>query len=411
MHVADLAKLSYRALVINRARSVLTMLGIVIGIMSVILMLGVGQAAQRYLLSQVASFGSDLVFVANGSGNTNRNGPPDAGTKESLTDRDFKDLAALPWVTGGDASISSVDLLSYGGEDRFSQVSGVSPGQATVFNLTVSDGRFIDQADIDGRTRTIVLGKDVASGMFGQEDPIGKSIRLNKKPFRVIGVLDAAGTRFFSNVDEQVYIPYTAFFDAYNKNRLNFISVKVGDVRPEEAKNRIRATLRDNHNIDNPDDDLGKDDFQVASQEDTIKSADTIGTILQTLLGSVASISLVVAGVGIMNIMYVTVTERTREIGLRKALGAKRVDILGQFLAEAVLLTVFAGLIGVALGVGLSWLVIQLINSFQPGWTFAVPWNGIVLGFGVSTLIGVVFGYFPARKAAQMSPIEALRYE
>lgn len=411
MHVLDLAKLSYRALLINRARSILTMLGIVIGITSVILMLGVGQAAQRYLLSQVASFGSDLIFVANGAGNERRGGPPEAGVKESLTARDLKDLLALPWVAGGDGIINSVDLLSYGGEDRFSQVSGVTPGQAIVFNLNVAEGRFIDQSDVDGRTRVIVLGKDVASGMFGQEDPIGKSIRLNKKLFRVIGVLEAAGTRFFSNVDEQVYVPYTAFFDAYNKDRVNFIAIKAGDVRPEEAKNRIRATLRDNHSIDNPTDDLTKDDFKVTSQEDAVKNADTIGTILQTLLGSIASISLLVAGVGIMNIMYVTVTERTREIGLRKALGAKRIDILGQFLAEAVLLTVVAGIIGVALGVGLSWLVIQLINSFQPGWTFAVPWNGIALGFGVSTLIGVTFGYFPARKAARLSPVEALRYE
>lgn len=411
MHVLDLAKLSYRALLINRARSILTMLGIVIGITSVILMLGVGQAAQRYLLSQVASFGSDLIFVANGADDGKRRGPPEAGTRESLTARDLKDLLALPWVAGGDGIVNSVDLLSYGGEDRFSQVSGVSPGQAVVFNLNVAQGRFIDQSDVDGRTRTIVLGKDVARGMFGQEDPIGKSIRLNKKLFRVIGVLDAAGTRFFSNVDEQVYIPYTAFFDAYNKDRVNFIAIKAGDVRPEEAKNRIRATLRDNHSIDNPTDDLTKDDFKVTSQEDAVKNADTIGTILQTLLGSIASISLLVAGVGIMNIMYVTVTERTREIGLRKALGAKRIDILGQFLAEAVLLTVFAGIIGVGSGVGFSWLAIQLINSFQPGWTFVVPWNGIVLGFGVSTLIGVIFGYFPARKAAKLSPIEALRYE
>jgi ABC-type antimicrobial peptide transport system permease subunit len=224
-------------------------------------------------------------------------------------------------------------------------------------------------------------------------------------------VLAPAGTRFFSNVDDQVYVPYTAFFDTYNKNRINFISVKAGDVRPEEAKNRIRAVLRDNHNIDNPADDLAKDDFSVSSQEDTMKSADTIGTILQTLLGSIASISLLVAGVGIMNIMYVTVTERTREIGLRKAIGAKRSDILGQFLAEAVLLTVVAGFIGVVFGIGLSWLAIQIINSFQPGWTFAWPWNGVILGFGVSTFIGIVFGYFPARKAAALSPIEALRYE
>lgn len=410
MRILDLGKLSFRALLINKGRSVLTMLGIIIGVMSVILMLGVGQAAQRYLLSQVASFGSDLIFVGNGRGDED-GGEPSAETKESLTERDYKDIRALSWVPATDASISTVDLLSYSGQDRFTQISGTTFDQAQIFNLVVANGRFVEDGDVESRARVIVLGKDVAKGMFGEEDPIGKSVRLNRKPFRVIGVLGPAGTRFFSNVDDQVYIPYSAFFDTYNKNRLNFISVKAGEVRPEEAKNRIRAVLRDNHNLDNPGNDLSKDDFSVASQEDTVKSADTIGTILQTLLGSIASISLLVAGVGIMNIMYVTVTERTREIGLRKAIGAKRRDILGQFLAEAIFLTVTAGLIGVLLGIGLSWLAIQIISSFQPGWTFALPWNGIVLGFGVSTLIGVIFGYFPARKAAKMSPIEALRYE
>ena len=411
MNVLDLGKLSYRAIIINKTRSFLTMLGIVIGIMSVILMLGVGQAAQQYLLSQVASFGSDLVFVGNGRGDEKRGGAPSAEVKESLTERDFKDLKALSWTVAVDASVNTVDLLSYGGQDRFTQISGTTPDQAKIFNLAVSSGRFIESSDDDSRSRVIVIGKDVAKGVFGQEDPMGKEVHISHKSFRVIGVLAPAGTRFFSNVDDQVYIPYTAFFDSYNKNRVNFISVKAGDVRPDEAKNRIRIVLRSNHNIDNPTDDLTKDDFRVSSQEDTVKSADTIGTILQTLLGSIASISLLVAGVGIMNIMYVTVTERTREIGLRKAIGAKRRDILGQFLAEAVLLTVVAGAIGVLFGIGLSWLAIQLINSFQPGWVFAVPWNGVVLGFGVATLIGVIFGYFPARKAAQLSPIEALRYE
>ncbi len=411
MTILDLGRLSWRALLINKARSVLTMLGIIIGIGSVILMLGVGQAAQQYLISQVASFGSDLVFVGNGRGDETRGGPPSAEIKESLTEKDYEELANLPWVTTSDASVASVDLLSYGGADRFTQVSGVTPGQASIFNLEMADGRFILDSDVETRSRVVVLGRDVATGMFGQDQPIGKIVRINRKPFRVIGVLAPAGTRFFSNMDDQVFLPYTAFFDTYNKNRLNFISLKAGDVRPEEAKRRIRETLRENHDIDAIGDDLTKDDFRVSSQEDTVKSVDTIGSILQILLGSIASISLVVAGVGIMNIMYVTVTERTREIGLRKALGAKRRDILGQFLAEAIILTVIAGLIGIAFGTALTWLAIQIINQLQSGWTFILPVNGMVVGFMVSTAIGLIFGYFPARTAARMSPIEALRYE
>lgn len=411
MKLLDLGRLSYAALLINKARSFLTMLGIVIGISSVILMLGVGQSAQQYLLSQVASFGSDLIFVGNGRGDQKAGGPPSAGIKESLTAKDFKDLAALPWIAGNDADVITNDLISYGGQDRFTGVAGVAPGEATIFNLNLSAGRFISDDDVDSRSRVIVLGKDIASTVFGEENPIGKLVKINRTSFRVIGVLSPAGTRFFSNVDAQVYIPYTAFFDAYNKNRLNFIAIKAGDVRPEEAKNRIRVVLRENHNIDNPNDDLSKDDFRLSSQEDTAKSVGTISGILQTLLGSIASISLLVAGVGIMNIMYVTVTERTREIGLRKAIGANRRDILGQFLAEAVLLTIVAGLIGSVFGVAISWLAIKIISSFQSGWMFIIPWNGVAIGFGVSTAIGVIFGYFPARRAAKMSPIEALRYE
>lgn len=411
MKAIDIFRVSYKALVINKARSVLTMLGIVIGIASVILLLAVGQAAQRYLLAQVASFGSDLIFIANGRGDEQRGGPPSADIKESLTQRDFEDLRALPWVAGVNASVITKDLLSYGGQDRFSTVAGSAPDETRIFNLTVAKGRYIEQADLESHARVVVIGRDIARNMFGEEDPLGKSIRINRKSFRVIGVLEAAGTRFFSNVDDQVYLPYTSFFDAYNKDKINFLSVKAGEVRPEEAKNRIRDVLRDNHNIDNPNNDLGKDDFIVSSQEDSLQSIETIGLVLQILLGSIAGISLLVAGVGIMNIMYVTVTERTREIGLRKAIGATKSHILSQFLAEAVFLTVVAGLIGAAFGVALAWIAIQIIASFQSGWTFSVPWNGVALGFGVSSLIGIIFGYFPAKRAAALSPIESLRYE
>ncbi len=411
MTTPDLFRLSFRALLVNKGRSFLTMLGIVIGIASVILMLAVGQAAQKYLLAQVASFGSDLVFIASGKGDENRNHPPHEEIKQTLTEEDFRDVQALPWVQAVNATVITTDLLSYGGQDRFTRISGTSPDELRIFNLVVKEGRFIEETDVEGHVRVIVLGKDIARTMFGEEDPLSKTVRLNHKTFRVVGVLAEAGTRFFSNIDEQVYIPFTAFFDAYNKNRLNFISVKTGDMRIMEAKNRLRDVLRENHAIDNPNDDLSKDDVLLSSQEDSMKAAGTIGMVLQVLLGSIASISLVVAGVGIMNIMYVTVTERTREIGLRKAIGATKRDILGQFLAEAVSLTVIAGAIGVVFGVLLSWIAIRIIGSFQEGWVFLMPWSGIVIAFGVSTLIGILFGYFPAKKAAKLLPVEALRHE
>jgi putative ABC transport system permease protein len=411
MRIRDLTRLSVRALVVNKRRTALTMLGIVIGITSVILMVGVGQAAQRYLLSQVASFGSDMVFVANGRGDETRGGPPSQLTKQTLTVRDYEKLKRLSWPKAVNANFITRDLVSFGGVDLITQVSGSAPDELAIFNEVIANGRYIVEEDLTSRARVVVLGSKAATNLFGQEDPISHVVKISKQPFRVIGVLAPAGSRFFSDADEQVYIPFTAALDLYNKDRLNFLALRTGAVRPSEAKELVRIALRETHNIDNPENDLSKDDFKVASQEDAIKNADTIGSILQVLLGSIASISLVVAGVGIMNIMYVTVTERTREIGLRKAIGARYSDVLGQFLAEAVVLTVMAGVIGIVLGISFTWLAIRIILYFQGGWTFSIPWNGAAIGFLVSFAIGVIFGFFPARRAAKLNPIEALRYE
>lgn len=411
MRIRDLLPISVNALLVNKARSTLTMLGIIIGIASVMLMLSVGQAAQNYLLSQVASFGSDLLFIGNGRGDQNEAGPPSTMPKQTLTERDLEKLNNLSWTKAVAGSVITSDIISAQGEEKRTSINGATPDETVAFNTVIGRGRFLEDDDIASRSRVIVLGQDVAKKLFGEEDPIGKTVKLTRQPFRVIGILAPAGTRFFSNLDDQVYIPYTSFFDLYNKNRLNFISVKSGDMPPSEARELIRIALRESHNIDNPEGKLSKDDFQVATQEDTIKSADTIGAILQVLLGSIASISLFVAGIGIMNIMYVTVTERTREIGLRKAIGATKSDILRQFLAEAIVLTSVAGIIGMLFGFSLSWLAIQIILKFQSGWTFVVPWSGAMLGFGVSAAIGIIFGYFPARSASKLNPIEALRYE
>lgn len=411
MRVRDVLPLSFQALVVHKSRTMLAMLGIVIGVVSVILMMSVGRAAERYLLSQVASFGSDLVFIANGRGNETRGGPPSQLTKQTLTVKDYKKLKSLSWPRGVNATIVTRDLVSFGGTDAIIQISGSAPDELVVFHETVATGRYFSMEDLDRHARVVVLGSKLARMLFGQEDPIGRVMKIAKQPFRVIGVLAPAGTRFFSDADEQAYLPFTTALDLYNKDHLHFLAVKTGVVRPSDAKERVRIALRETHNLDNQEGNLEKDDFRVASQEDAIRNADTIGSILQILLGSIASISLVVAGVGIMNIMYVTVTERTREIGLRKAVGARSADILGQFLIEAVLLTVVAGLIGILSGVGLSWAAIQIILRFQSGITFVIPWSGVVLSFFISAAIGIVFGYFPARRAAHLHPIQALHEE
>ncbi len=412
MRLSDLAKLSSKALLLNRARSVLTMLGIVIGIASVILMLSVGQSAEGYLLSQFSSFGSDLVFISNGRGDQTRAGnPPSMTMKQTLSDRDLKKLKGLGWPKAVDASVNVNDLITYGGQSKNAFVAGVAPDDIVVFNMRVTKGRFISDDDTAAHAQAAVLGANVATQLYGEDEPIGKTIKIGTRSFRVIGVLGTAGQRFFNNVDDEVFVPYTAVLDAYNKTRLNFMAVKTGTVRPSEAKELIRVALRESHNLDNPSGDLTKDDFRVATQEDAIKNVDTVGTVLQILLGSIAGISLFVAGIGIMNIMYVTVTERTREIGLRKAIGATQRDVLGQFLSEAIVLTGIAGVLGIIAGLSLSWTAIQIISHFQSGWSFVIPWNGVALGFGVSAAIGIVFGFFPARKAAMLHPIEALRYE
>ncbi len=412
MKLRDLLPLSLSAILVNKARSALTMLGIIIGIAAVILMVSVGQAAQSYLLSQVASFGSDFIAVANGKGDEARGGAPNPTLKQTLTFQDFEKVKALPWPNGVTGELIARDLVSYGGEDKLTYVTGATPDDPMIFNLVMDRGTYFSENDLSSHARVVVLGSKIVDKLFGQEDPLGRTIKIAKRPFRVVGTFKPAGTIFFSDADDQVYIPATSAMDLYNKTKLDYIAIKAGTtISISQAKELIRVTLRDAHDINNPNGILSKDDFQVTTQEDAIQSVAMIGTILQILLGSIAGISLVVAGVGIMNIMYVTVTERTREIGLRKAIGARNKDILGQFLAEAIILTLTAGTIGVIVGILSGWAAIAVISEYQTGWTFAIPWNGAFLGFSVSVAIGVVFGYFPARKAAKLNSIEALHFE
>jgi ABC-type antimicrobial peptide transport system permease subunit len=255
-----------------------------------------------------------------------------------------------------------------------------------------------------------VLGSEIADKAFGAEDPIGKTVRMSGQGFRVIGVMTPGGTKGFQNVDIAVYIPVTAAMDLYNKQYLSLITLR-SNLTVNETKDRLIAALRDRHGIDNSANDPAKDDFHVMTQEDLARTAGTVTQILQILLISIAAISLIVGGIGIMNIMYVSVTERTKEIGLRKSIGAFQRDILRQFIFEAVTQTILGGAIGTTLGIFLSWLAVFVINVFSPGWTFVLSVNGIVLGLTVSAAIGMVFGYFPARRAAKLNPIDALRIE
>lgn len=411
MTIPDIFRLSIQSLLRTKARAILTMLGIVIGIASVILTLAIGQAAEQFLLSQVASFGSNLVFIANGKGDQSERGPPDASIKQTLTMDDFYRLRRESWVEYINGASIGNDIVGANGVNVFAPISGTTEDEQRIFKSVVAKGRFITDEDVASRSRVIVLGASVARKLFSENDPVNQSVKLGRRSYRIVGIMAVGGTRFFTKLDDQVYIPVTTLLDQYNREKINFISLTPKALPIEVAKERIRLVLRDSHRLDNPQGILSKDDFQVASQEDAARNAAVIGDVLQTLLGSIAAISLVVGGIGIMNIMFVTVTERTQEIGLRKALGAKRRDILGQFLAEALLLTVLGGGIGVSFGLLLSIIAISVINNFQPGWAFVFPMNGVILAFTVSAAIGMIFGYYPAKKAAELNPIEALRYE
>lgn len=408
MHIVDLLTSSRQSLTRTKARSALTMLGIVIGVMSVILMLSIGEAAQRYILAQVSSFGSDVLMVINGP--KEQNGQPTLFVKESLTMSDVKQLQLNPWVGAITGVVMQDDELSGNGYTTNAQVIGTMADELRFSDRHLAFGRFLDAASVESGLHNIVLGHTVADKIFGQQDPLGRSVKIGSVSYTVIGVMSVAGTQGFQNLDTQVYLPVTSVLDLYHKKYLTRISIKT-TLPLAEAKRRVENLLRDHHNLDNPQGDPSKDDFNIATQDDVIQSANQITSILQILLVSIAAISLIVGGIGIMNIMYVSVTERVKEIGLRKAIGAREPDILRQFLIEAILLTVIGGVIGIALGVGLSWLGVTVISRFQEGWSFAISWNGVILGLIVSSAIGIVFGYFPARRAARLHPIEALRAE
>lgn len=395
----------------NKSRSLLTILGIVIGIGAVILMLSIGQGAERYILNQVADLGSDLVFAEPASGDPAA-GPPSPFIEQTLTLEDVEDIERSGLFKSVSAVLFTTTPVTYGEFNEFVQVQGTDENYVEIFPTDMIYGRFLEESDVDSASRVAVLGKEIAEEFFGDQDPIGERIKIKSISYRVIGVFEEQGTRFFQNLDKQVTIPVTSIQnDVLGVDYVNFMQARAeGDI--ELAKEELRFLLRDLHDIDNPEGDPALDDFYVSSQEDATEIIGSIGAVLTVLLSSIAAISLLVGGIGIMNIMLVSVSERTREIGLRKAVGATYKEVLQQFLVESVLLTVFGGLVGMLGGALISYLVGWLIvNYFLDTWSIVIPLNGVILAFAVSTIVGLVFGIYPARRAARLNPIEALRYE
>ncbi|MBU1349220.1 ABC transporter permease [Patescibacteria group bacterium] len=408
MHLPDLARSSWQSLVRTRNRSILTILGIVIGISAVILALSLGESAQAYILSQMSAFGSDQLIVNPGPRTQMEN--PSPFTQNSLTLKDAERLLREPWLDAVSGGIYVTDDVSARGVTRNVTIVGALPDEIVIFEFPMADGAFISMSDVDSHSRVAVLGSKVADDLFGQDDPISKLVKIGDAQFRVIGLMKPMGTQMMQDMDRTVYVPLTAASDLSHNRYLEYIIVKTA-IPLDEAQSRLEVIMREAHNIENPENDPVKDDFFIMTKADAVKSIDQVSGALQILLSSIAAISLLVGGIGIMNIMFVSVTERISEIGLRKAVGARGKDVLTQFLTEAVFLTVAGGAFGIILGSLLAWIAIQAINAYTPGWTFTVSVTGVVLGFTVSTLIGLTFGYFPARRAARLHPIESLRAE
>lgn len=412
MTLKDFFETSLTGLKINKSRSALTTLGIVIGITAIILVMSTGQAAERLIVEQIQGLGSKTIAVVPGREPT---GPSDFAQVFSDSLRE-KDLAALkrkenvPTLGEIMPVVFGAEAASYGNETYRATIFGASELGTKIFDIYPSEGTFFTNEDVRSRADVVVLGARVKDELFGPSDAIGQKIKMKNKSFRVTGILPAKGQVSFFNFDDMAVMPHTTaqqyIFGIKYFHR--FIIQADSEENISQTVRDIETTLRLSHGITDPE----KDDFFIETQADILSRISIVTTILTLLLTSIAAISLVVGGIGIMNIMLVSVTERTREIGLRKAIGATEKDIMIQFLLESVMLTALGGIIGIALGAGLS-LGISLALGKIAGldWGFSFPVAAAVLGISVSTLVGLIFGLYPARKASLKSPIEALGYE
>lgn len=398
---------SIRTLAINKMRTSLAILGIVIGIGSVIALVSLGQATQQSIESQIQSLGANLLTVMPG-GQQSGAVRGAAGGSNTLTLEDAKAIESAPSITtvkSVSPELSRRTQVTTGKTNTNTQIVGVVPVYTDVHKVTIDQGSFITKRDVDGMTKVAVIGPQAATDLFGEQtSPIGQTIRISGKTFIVIGTTVSKGGSGFQNQDDIIYIPLsTAQKQIFGVDYVSTIALEANSAEVmTDAQNEIGYFLLARHKFSDP----SQADFAIFSQADILNAASSTTGTFTALLSGIAAISLLVGGIGIMNIMLVTVTERTREIGLRKALGAKKKAITMQFLAESIMLTFTGGIIGIMLGIGISYVVTKLMNA-----PFIVSVQSIVLAFAVSAGIGVLFGWYPARKAAQLQPIEALRYE
>ena len=403
MNALDLLQETRLSLSANKARSALTILGIVIGISSVIAMVSIGQGAKKQIQTSIEGLGTNLLTILPGVIQPGRGIVSSGrGSAQTLENEDLEVLNSITGIVSVAPELSRRFQVTAGtGNNTNTTVNGVLPTYASVRNLTVDQGVFVSDANVRALGRQAVLGATVATDLFGETDPLGKTIRINKTNFRVVGILTKKGGAGFSGPDDMVIIPLTTMQKILaGVDYLSQISISVADKNQmNEVRDEVNNALLRRHRVAEPD-------FSIISQEDILGTLSQVVDTFTIFLASIAGISLVVGGIGIMNMMLTTVTERTREIGLRKAIGAKRRDINQQFLVEAVALTFIGGLLGIILG----WLIATTVTSLGLIQT-QVSLASVLLAFGVSAAIGIIFGYYPARRAARLNPIDALRYE
>ncbi len=418
MLVTDLLTAASKGISVNKSRALLTMLGIIIGVGAVVLMTGVGKSMEGVILGQISSLGAESMVIFPG------NQGPEAGPSSARSGFDsitFDDIEALNKLTTIETVAPIIFVpgdVMYGNESSDSDIQGNTPDYYLNQNLSAGAGRLLDETDEAASRSVVVIGSDTAEDLFYNQNPIDKRIRVAGRTYTVVGVLEPVGMQFFQNFDKRVIMPFSTARAVTGQNFVNMATMRAVDGF-DIAFADVRSLLRQRHGIVippdrstiRPDGSSEDDDFLVRSSAQAAEILGTVSLGLTLFITMVAAISLVVGGIGIMNIMLVAVTERTREIGLRKALGATRRDILLQFLCESVLLTFIGGLIGTAIGIMLAFLIARIVQGFLGAYVFAISFPAVIIALLTAAGVGLTFGIYPARRAASLDPIDALRYE
>ncbi|MFZ2097018.1 MAG: ABC transporter permease [Anaerolineales bacterium] len=399
---------AFESLSANKVRASLTILGIVIGVAAVIAMVSVGRGAQATITDSINGIGTNLIFVFRGGSQDVRNPKP-----ITLSDAEaIADPFQAPSVSAVAPVIQDSGKITFGRESANTSISGVTPAYAQVRKYSLTEGEFINQEELLGQASVVLLGSEVADKLFGRQDGlVGETVRIEGQPFRVLGVLQSKGGSSFSNADNQVLVPFSTaqarLIHHSVTDQVDLLLVEAASPQAvPAASDEVAQILRARHRTA-----IGADDFTILTQQDFLSTASTITNVLTIFLGGVAAISLLVGGIGIMNIMLVSVTERTREIGLRKAVGAHKADIMIQFLAESSVLSLIGGVIGIILGYTIAFAVGQIARANNADITPSIGIDIILIATLFSTAVGLFFGLYPANRAANLEPVEALRYE